>query len=175
MSTPLPVVNLAEATFECVFGRGCDGICCQNGRPPVYPEEVAAIARHLATFLPHLRPGARALVERQGFLSQRRKLGLPMMRVHDGWCVFFNAGCVLHKVGAAEGSAFRYKPAACALFPLAKNARGHWYVRQRGYEGEDWDLFCLDPRHSSRPAAESLAEEVKLARFYDESAGANVA
>jgi hypothetical protein len=26
MTTSLPVVNLATATFECVFGPGCDGI-----------------------------------------------------------------------------------------------------------------------------------------------------
>jgi hypothetical protein len=170
MSTPLPVVNLDTATFECVFGRGCDGVCCQNGRPPVYPEEADIIQRNVEKFLPHLRPEARAVVERHGFLSRRIKLDLPMLRVVGGWCVFFHGGCVLHKVGAAEGQAFRYKPAACALFPLAKDAQDRWYVRQHGYEGEDWDLFCLNPAHSSRPAAESLRDEIALARFYDAEA-----
>jgi Fe-S-cluster containining protein len=170
MSTPLPVVNLAQATYECVFGRGCDGVCCQNGRPPVYPEEAAIIRENLTKFLPHLRPAARHLVDRHGFLSRRVKLGLPMLRVIGGWCVFFHQGCVLHKVGAAEGAAYRYKPAACALFPLAKNEHDQWYVRQRGYEDEDWDLFCLDPAHSPRPAAETLRAEVELARSYDEEA-----
>ncbi len=69
-----------------------------------------------------------------------------MLRVVDGWCVFFNQGCVLHKVGAAEGDTYRYKPAACALFPLARNDKDEWYVRQHGYEDEQWDVFCLDPR-----------------------------
>ena len=32
---PLVVANLATATFECTFGRGCDGLCCKNGRPSV--------------------------------------------------------------------------------------------------------------------------------------------
>ena len=35
----LPVLNLEQAKYECIYGRGCDGICCQAGRPPVYPEE----------------------------------------------------------------------------------------------------------------------------------------
>src|SRR5689334_17620102 len=90
MATPLPVINAAEAKFECIYGRGCDGICCQNGRPGVYPEEEEALALNLHKFLPGLRPEARALIEKRGHLSNRRKDGLPMLRVVTGWCVFFN-------------------------------------------------------------------------------------
>ncbi len=165
-ATSLPVINLSEAKFECIFGRGCDGICCHNGRPPVYPEELETLADNLHKFLPELRPEARRAVEEDGYLSRRRKRGLPMLRVVDGWCVFFNQGCVLHKVGGAEGDTFRYKPAACALFPLARNSKGDWYVRQKGVEGEEWDLFCLDPQISSVPASVSLQEELKLAAQY---------
>ena len=75
----------------------------------------------------------------------------------------FNKGCVLHKVGAEEGDAYRYKPAPCALFPLGRRLDDRWYVRQWGYEGEDWDVFCLNPQASSKPAAESLADEIALA------------
>jgi Fe-S-cluster containining protein len=166
MRSSLPVVNLSEATYECIFGRGCDGICCQNGRPPVYPDEAERIDAHLEKFLPHLRPEARQLLEKHGYLSGRRKLGLPVLRVVGGWCVFFNQGCVLHKVGAEQGNKYRYKPCACALFPLARNDKDEWYVRQHGYENEEWDLFCLDPRASTKPAAESLAEEMALAESF---------
>jgi hypothetical protein len=166
MRSSLPVVNLTEATFECIFGRGCDGICCQNGRPPIYPDEVELLDAHLPKFLPHLRPEARRLVEKKGYLSGRRRFDLPMLRVVDGWCVFFHEGCVLHKVGAAEGDSYRYKPAACALFPLARNAQDEWYVRQQGYEQEKWKLFCLDPRTSAKPAAEALQAEIRLAEHY---------
>jgi hypothetical protein len=107
-----------------------------------------------------------AALERDGYLSQRRKRGLPMLRVVDGWCIFFNRGCVLHKVGAAEGDKYRYKPAACALFPLARNARDEWYIRQKGVEDEDWNLFCLDPETSPMPAAQSLRDEIALAARY---------
>jgi hypothetical protein len=166
MKTSLPVINLTEARFECIYGRGCEGLCCQNGRPGVYPEEVERLDRNLAKFLPELTPAARKLVEKEGYLSKRRKGGLPMLRVVDGWCVFFNRGCVLHKVGAAEGDKYLYKPAPCALFPLARTEEGDWYVRQKGYEGEDWNLFCLDPAASPKPAGESLAEEIRLAGHY---------
>jgi hypothetical protein len=170
MATSLPVINLSGATFDCIFGRGCDGICCQNGRPGVYPEEEVRLTKNLRKFLPHLRPEARALIEKSGYLSKRRKGGLPMLRVVGGWCVFFHEGCVLHKVGAAEGDKYRYKPAPCALFPLAKNDKDEWYVRQWGVEDEEWDVFCLNTQASPRPAAESLAEEMALAARYDREA-----
>jgi hypothetical protein len=167
----LPVINLSEAKFECTFGRGCDGICCNDGRPLFYPEEVERVNANLAKFLPQLRPEARAMVEKNGYLSGRRKQGLPMARVQSGWCVFFNQGCVLHKVGAAEGDKHRYKPIACSLFPLAKDEHDRWYVRQKGYKGEDWNLFCLDPRRSAVSAMDSLKEEVALAVAQDNAPG----
>jgi Fe-S-cluster containining protein len=161
---PLAVANAEAATFDCSFGRGCEGICCKNGRPSVGPDEVARIADNLPKFLPHLRPDARKLVEAEGFLSKRTKLGRPMVRVSESWCVFFNKGCVLHKVGAEDGDSFQYKPVQCSLFPLEKDAKdGDWYVRQWGYRGEDWDLFCLNPANSPREASESMAGEIALA------------
>jgi hypothetical protein len=162
----LPVVNLSEATFECIYGRGCDGICCQNGRPGLYPDEHERMAANLEKFLPEVRLEARRLIEKDGFVSKRRKGGLPMLRVLDGWCVFFNKGCVLHKVGAVEGDKYRYKPASCALFPLARNEKGDWFIRQWGVENEDWDVFCLNPKATRLPAAVSLAEELGLAERY---------
>jgi len=168
MRDSLPVINLSEAKFECTYGRGCDGVCCRNGRPMLYPEEVERLDAHLDKLLPRLRPQARAVVEGHGYRSGRRRLGLPMLRVVDGWCVFFHGGCVLHQVGAEEGDKYRYKPAACALFPLARDEQDRWYVRQKGYRGEKWSLFCLDPHINTAPAAESLRDEVRLARRYDE-------
>jgi hypothetical protein len=172
MRMTLPIVNVREATFECIFGRGCDGLCCRNGRPAVYTDEIERIDAGLQAFLPLLRPAARALVGKAGYLSRRRRNGLPMVRVVEGWCVFFNQGCVLHKVGAMEGDKFRYKPAACALFPLAKDERDRWYVRQKGFKGEVWDLFCLDPGASPVPAVTSLCDEIALAQRFDGEAKA---
>lgn len=162
--TALPVLNLERATFECIYGRGCDGICCQNGRPPVSAEEEARIDANLDRFLPHLTDRQRKAIEQGGYLSRRIKSGMPMLRVLDGWCVFFNAGCVLHKVGVEEGDKFRYKPAPCSLFPLERDDDGQWYVRQHGYKAEQWDLFCLAPGQSAVPAAKSLKEEMAFAQ-----------
>lgn len=169
MLPPLEIVNLDEARFECTFGRGCDGLCCREGRPPVYPEDLAAIEQALPRAIPLLRPRARAAVRRRGFLSpRRRRLGQPILRVADGWCVFFNSGCVLHRLGAEEGDAARYKPSLCALFPIQQDREDRWYVRQKGYRGESWDLFCLDADRTVVPARESLAAEIALARRFDE-------
>lgn len=169
MQSGLPIINLHEARFECTFGRGCDGVCCREGRPPVYPEEVEAISANIARFLPHLRPEARAVVERRGFLvPRRRRLGQRMMRVVQGWCIFFNQGCVLHKVGAEEGDKFRYKPSLCSLFPIQQDKHDRWYVRQKGYKREHWDLFCLDPHSTGVAAADSLRDEIALAKRFDD-------
>ena len=164
----LPVLNLSQARFECTFGRGCCGVCCRNGRPLIYPEEASRIDAKLPVILPSLRPEVRALVESKGYQSRRRKRGFPVARVSKGWCVFFNQGCVLHAIGAAEGDKLRYKPAVCALFPLDRDEQNRWYVRQRGFKGEGWDLFCLDPNASDKPAVESLREEIALARRFTE-------
>src|SRR5262245_19913746 len=91
--TSLPVVNLAEANFECTYGRGCPGACCQNGRPGLYPDEDERIQANLERILAMLRPEARDLVEKQGYVTRRLREGrYPMVRVLDGWCVFFNEG-----------------------------------------------------------------------------------
>lgn len=164
---PLQVMNVDSARFDCTFGRGCEGICCRNGRPPVWPEEAKRIEAVLPRVLPLLRPAAAELLKHESPWSRRRKAGQPMLRVQGGWCVFFNAGCVLHKLGADEGDAFRYKPGICAVFPLAKNDHGQWYVRQHGVEGEIWDLFCLDPKASDVPAAQSLKAEIAHLPVWD--------
>ena len=39
-------------------------------------------------------------------------------------------------------------------------------MRQQGYEGEAWKLFCLEPHATTLPAAESLQAEIRLAERY---------
>jgi hypothetical protein len=55
----------------------------------------------------------------------------------------------------------------CTLFPLGKDEKGQWFVRQHGYKDESWDLFCLAPGASARPAADTLQEEVAFAARLD--------
>jgi Fe-S-cluster containining protein len=163
MLASLPVLNLKEAKFECIFGRGCEGICCQKGKPPVTDDDIARIELAMPKALPHLRDAARKKIEKVGYLSNWRKEHKPTLRVADGWCVFFNQGCVLHKLGMAEGDSFKYKPVLCAVFPLDVADNGQWYIRQRGFLHEPWDLFCLDPNASPKPATESMKSELELA------------
>lgn len=160
---PVVVTNADTATFDCSFGRGCEGICCKNGRPSVTPAEQKRIRSVMKRWLPLLRPEARKVIEADGFTSARTKLGQPMVRVAEQWCVFFNKGCVLHSLGAEDGDALQYKPVQCALFPLEPGDDGTWYVRQWELEGEQWDLFCLNPKNTKRKAVEALAPELELA------------
>jgi hypothetical protein len=115
-----------------------------------------------------LRPEARRVAARKGFVGRRDRQGEIHARVVGGWCIFFNQGCTLHQAGAAEGDKYRYKPAVCSLFPLDQDEHNRWYVRQHGQFGEEWDLFCLDPANSPRPAAETLQEELELAKRVEE-------
>lgn len=168
-SPAIEIENAASARFECVFPK-CGGVCCKNGRPPVEPGEAKRIARNLKKFLPHLRPSARKVIEERGFLTKRTKGGLPMLAVDASWCVFFNEGCVLHKVGASEGSTFKYKPWVCAVFPLDQIKKDKWYVRQWKTRGEAWDLFCLNPKESPKKAVATSGPEIALAERLESGA-----
>ena len=157
------IEGLDDARFECVY-PSCGGVCCVNGRPPLEEGEAQRIEENLAKFLPHLRPEARAHIESKGHLTKRRKEGLPALAVSKGWCVFFNQGCALHKVGLEEGDKWKYKPWRCIAFPLERSETGRWHVRQWKHRGEAWDLFCLNPRESQKKPRETLKEEVQFVR-----------
>src|SRR5262245_44371426 len=128
----LPILNLAEAHYECTYGRGCDGICCREGRPILYPEEIERIDANLDKIAPLLRPESQTALRRKGYKTGRRRLGCPVVRNVADWCIFFNKGCTLHQLGESEGDKFRYKPAVCSLFPIQSDDDGNWYVRQHG-------------------------------------------
>jgi hypothetical protein len=168
MQHSLTILNFADARYECTYGRGCDGICCREGNPIVYPDEVERIDANMTTILPLLRPAAQAVVQRRGYLRKRHRLGYPTVRNVQHWCVFFNNGCVLHRLGESEGDRFRYKPSVCSLFPIQSDDKGNWYVRQHGYKNEKWDLFCLDPNNSQKSAADTLGKEIALAQHFED-------
>jgi Fe-S-cluster containining protein len=165
MTEPIKFLNLDEARFECTFGRGCEGICCRNGRPPVRTDEAERIDSVLDRALPLMRPEAQALVKREGYLSNRQKYGAPALRVAGGWCVFFHRGCVLHVLGMEDGETHRHKPTACSLFPLERDKNDHWYVRQAGYLNEQWnELPCLNPTDATPLARDTMKEELEIAK-----------
>lgn len=168
MKPDLEILNADEARFECTFGRGCDGICCREGRPMIYPEEIENLQANLPRILPLLRPEARRAVEKAGFLMPtRQRFGQRIARAVGGWCVFFESGCVLHRLGVEEGEWSRYKPSVCAIFPIQQDHRDRWYIRQHGYEREKWNLFCLNPDNSPVRAIDSLQDEIALASRFD--------
>ena len=158
--TKLRVLNLEVARFECVY-PSCGGPCCKNSRPPCTDAEAERIDTVMSRALPLLRPAARAIVERRGFRTQRKKEGIRMLGVVDQHCLFYaDDGCALHHLGLEEGDAYMYKPWVCSTFPLDRDGKGGWYVRQHGTMDEGWDLFCLSPTESDVPAETSLRSEL---------------
>jgi Fe-S-cluster containining protein len=158
----IQVENLNSARFRCIFPV-CGGICCKTGRPSLTPDDVRRIERDLQKFVPHLRPDVRRFLKRHPWLSRRKKQRNPTLAVAGGWCVFYNEGCILQKVGMAEGEPWRYKPEVCVRFPLepVHGRPGRYYVRQWDYRGEGWDLFCLNPAEDPTRAFESLQAEIQ--------------
>ncbi|MFZ4645947.1 MAG: hypothetical protein ACOYNP_09330, partial [Gemmataceae bacterium] len=73
----LQVINAETARYECTYGRGCEGVCCQQGRPPVDQEQRARIEKLKRRWMPLLRPEARALIERNDPLPDGTRL-LPI-------------------------------------------------------------------------------------------------
>ena len=156
---PFVVLNAGSARFECTYGRGCDGVCCREGRPPVSADDARQIDRALPDALPLMRREARRVLEHRGYVSR------GSLRVVRGWCIFFHDGCILHQIGESRGGKFAHKPLACALFPLTRRSDGRWYVRQKGTHSpkETWDLFCLAPTAGTPLAVENLKDELALA------------
>lgn len=162
-SREIEIEGLDTARFDCVYPT-CGGICCVNGRPPLEKGEAERIEKNLDKFLPYLRPEAVERIAKDGHLTKRKKEGLPALAISKGWCIFFNDGCVLHKVGSMEGDKWKYKPWRCVAFPLERIKPRQWHVRQWKLKGEAWDLFCLNPKESPKKARETLKEEIEFAK-----------
>lgn len=159
----LQIENIETARFKCVFPT-CGGQCCKEGRPGLTASDISKIEPNLDKIKPLLRPKALKALERRPWLSKMIKDGLPTLEVVDGWCVFYNQGCVLHKMGMDEGDSFRYKPEVCARFPLEPTPEdpSRFFIRQWGHRDEAWDLFCLNPDEDPTPAATSLQSEIRF-------------
>ena len=163
------VENLETAHYRCHFPR-CGGVCCKNGRPGVTPEEINCIEKHLKKFLPLMRPEARKKLEKLGFMTKRFKDGRKTMALSHGWCIFNHDGCVLQKVGMAEGDKWKYKPHICVLFPVdsVDGREEQWFIRQKGYRVEGWDeLYCLSRTLTEKkPARESIKDELEYLKSF---------
>lgn len=161
------IQNISHARFRCNFPN-CGGICCQNGRPGLDPEEIDRISANIEKFIPFLRPAAIRHLRSGSYLSNRRKEGRKTIAVVNGWCVFANQGCILQKLGEQEGEKWKYKPHLCVLFPIShdKGSAG-WYIRQKGYRGERWELQCIENAAIEKDfAKEFLIEEIKYLELF---------
>lgn len=152
-----------EQKFECTFGTTCEGNCCRS-RPHVLPEDIQAIESVLHRAIPLMRSEAQDLVIDKGYLSALKVEGHPTLRtINYSLCVFFNKGCVLHKLGALEGDPFLYKPVRCILFPIGRNDDGSYGLVRKPAEA-DPDLFpCLTQAEGSdKTTSQSLKAEFAM-------------
>lgn len=153
------LINARQARFRCDY-PACEAKCCSSSRPTLEAAELARVLGNLHKFLPLLRQRARDVIGAAGITTRRRKHNCASVAVVDGRCLFYNEGCVLHKVGASEGDRWRYKPWRCITFLLTTCGDGEWYVRQWGPHGERWDVGCLGPRRTRERAAPHLSAEI---------------
>ncbi|MBF0406604.1 MAG: DUF3109 family protein [Candidatus Riflebacteria bacterium] len=156
------IENLETAKFRCYFPE-CKGLCCKNGRPGLSESEITMIEANIEKFKPLLRPESLSLLDKSGFMTKRKKEGRRTLARAGGWCIFSNEGCVLQKIGASEGEKWKYKPSLCVLFPVSQDlGESNWYIRQKGYKQEAWDLFCLERTPTEKThAVESLKDEIE--------------
>ena len=172
MDGGLPIVNLDEARFECTFGRGCDGVCCKEGRPLVYPDEVGRIAEALEKLqveAPPRGPGGRG---EEGVPQRPASPGPPRPAQRRRLVPVLPRGMPPAPTRAGGRGQVPVQAGRLLLFPIQQDEHDRWYIRQRGFHRETWDLFCLDPRIHPRPAAETLVEEIALAKRFDDEAKA---
>lgn len=185
-------VTFLLSHWECIFGRGCQGIydqpteqlcegCCsygahfhdENDKTNVID---AALDLDSSTWQ-YIDVGRRkGVVARDG--SEYRT------RLVDGACIFLNRvgfptgpGCALHFHSIKTGEHFSHvKPVVCWQVPLAREEHEDEYGKRTtritefsrsswGDGGDDFAWWCIeDPNafHHSNPVYQSMEEEIRL-------------
>jgi len=177
-------VTFLESSWNCVFGRGCQGVltepapelvqgCCSYGAHFTGEADAERVMEAASTLTPaqwqFRRKGMRA-----GGPLRRLKSGEAITRLVGGACIFLNrpdheggAGCALHRAALERGLApLELKPDVCWQLPLRREdvveADGHvtstlteWRRRHWGRGGADFAWWCTEA-----PAAFSASTPV---------------
>jgi hypothetical protein len=166
-------VTFLESGWQCIFGRGCEGVltepspelvqgCCSYGAHFTGEDD----ARRVEAAASHLTDEQwqwRDVSARRGGPLRRGK-GRPITtRLVDGACIFLNrpgyaagAGCALHKAALDTGAApLTLKPDVCWQLPLRRDESvgpdghvtttiGEWQRRHWGRGGADFAWWCTE-------------------------------
>lgn len=166
-------VTFLESSWNCIFGRGCQGVltepspelvqgCCSYGAHftgDADADRVLAAASTLTSAQWQFRSKGR----RADGPLRRTKSGETITRLVGGACIFLNrpdheggAGCALHRAALERGMApLELKPDVCWQLPLrredAVGQDGHvtstlteWRRRHWGHGGADFAWWCTE-------------------------------
>jgi hypothetical protein len=164
-------VTFLESSWECIYGRGCQGVltgpaeemvqgCCSYGAHFVDEKDRRRVER-----------AAKRLTDDQWQFKSRGKAGTTRVkqngemvtRLVKGACIFLNRpdfhrgpGCALHVLALDEDESYiPLKPEVCWQLPLRReeevDERGHvtttisqWDRRHWGAGGEDFHWWCTE-------------------------------
>lgn len=172
-------VTFLLSGWECIFGRGCQGVltgptpelvqgCCSYGAHFTDDEDVARVEEAAATLTEDEWQFAKAGRKRGVVKSQRD--GTRQSRLVDGACIFLNRpgfpggpGCALHRAALSRGQEpLELKPDVCWQLPLRRedstadvdgrvtSTVGQWDRRHWGAGGEEFHWWCTEAPEAFR-------------------------
>ncbi len=183
-------VTFLESRWECIFGRGCEGVltgpaaelvqgCCSYGAHFTGEEDIARVEEAALT-LTAAQWQFRAKGRRNGVV--KRAGGESVTRLVQDACVFLNRpgfaggpGCALHRAALERGiEPLELKPDVCWQLPLRRSDEtgpdghvtttlGEWQRRHWGEGGREFHWWCTEAPEAfggGRPVYLSLRAEL---------------
>jgi hypothetical protein len=172
-------VTFLESRWECIFGKGCQGVltgpaaelsqgCCSYGAHFMSEADATRVAAAAATLTPaqwQFRQKGRSA---RGVVRTNNE-GELVTRIVDGACIFLNrpgfaggAGCALHRAALERGvEPLELKPDVCWQLPLRRadetapdghvvTTLGEWSRRHWGKGGHDFHWWCTEEPEAFR-------------------------
>jgi hypothetical protein len=166
-------VTFLESAWNCIFGRGCQGVltepapelvqgCCSYGAHFTGDADAERVLTAASTLTPAQWQFRSRGMRPDGPL-RRTKSGEAITRLVGGACIFLNrpdheggAGCALHRAALERGMApLELKPDVCWQLPLRREdvvgQDGHvtstlteWKRRHWGRGGADFAWWCTE-------------------------------
>ena len=165
-------VTFLESGWECIFGRGCQGVltgpapemvqgCCSYGAHFTDDDDVARVERAAKRL--KASEWQFAKIGRRDGIVTREADGTRITRLVDDACVFLNrpgfpagAGCALHQAAVGRGTEpLEWKPDVCWQLPLRREDRTEddgrvtstvtqWDRKHWGEGGEEFHWWCTE-------------------------------
>ena len=165
-------VTFLLSGWECIFGRGCQGVltgpapelvqgCCSYGAHFTDSADVARV-KAVAKTLSDDEWQFEQIGRRQGIIEKQAD-GTKVTRIVEDACIFLNRpgfptgpGCALHQVAMKRGRPpLELKPDVCWQLPLRRedltdatgrvvSMVGEWERRHWGEGGEEFHWWCTE-------------------------------